>query len=456
MSKNRIINKTEAAKIISGLSDEFLIVHNPSFIHPQIELYPITPAVKTPIKELTAIVMDMDGTTTTTEELCLHSLEFMIRKISGRMNKQLWKGLDHTIDYPHIIGNSTTKHVEYLVKTYKKILKPDELHKSFMYASLWTIFIGQDEARKKEVRRNLSAFGLENILNDKSLSSSILNKNDLHILSERLFKKYKTLFHFKNDNEIVRASIDIYYQRYHEILAAISNENFSLAAVGLPGDSSKPFIEPMPGVAFFLCLVKGLLGDEMKSVTKNLFDSYLIKQKNETLNDIKINNSLNDLLRLSIIFEKKPLKVAVVTSSIYYEANIVMTEVFKVLRKEISYWIISAHRKKKLLNIFSDYRNIYDTFITASDANEIRLKPHRDLYSIALHQLNIPKKDFNKIIGFEDSESGCFAIRAAGIGMCVAVPFAQTSGHNFEAATYIAKKGLPEILIKKNLFLKRK
>jgi beta-phosphoglucomutase-like phosphatase (HAD superfamily) len=70
------------------------------------------------------------------------------------------------------------------------------------------------------------------------------------------------------------------------------------------------------------------------------------------------------------------------------------------------------------------------------------LKPHRDLYSIALHKLNVSQKTtLSKVIGFEDSESGTIAIRAAGIGKCIAVPFAETSGHNLDAATHICNDG---------------
>jgi beta-phosphoglucomutase-like phosphatase (HAD superfamily) len=98
------------------------------------------------------------------------------------------------------------------------------------------------------------------------------------------------------------------------------------------------------------------------------------------------------------------------------------------------------------------YRNTYDAFITASDSTEIRLKPHRDLYSIALHQMNVPVKDFGNVIGFEDSESGTIAIRAAGIGRCIAVPFAQTKGHNFEAATLVCAGGVPEVVLEHNVF----
>lgn len=55
---------------------------------------------------MVAIVQDMDGTTT--ENLCLHSLETMVRRVTARLTPAQWTGLDRARDYPHIIGNSTT------------------------------------------------------------------------------------------------------------------------------------------------------------------------------------------------------------------------------------------------------------------------------------------------------------------------------------------------------------
>jgi beta-phosphoglucomutase-like phosphatase (HAD superfamily) len=92
--------------------------------------------------------------------------------------------------------------------------------------------------------------------------------------------------------------------------------------------------------------------------------------------------------------------------------------------------------------------------ITASDSSEIRLKPHRDLYSIALHRIGLGPEEFDQVIGFEDSESGTIAIRAAGVGCCVAVPFAETAGHDLSAASHIAKGGVPEAMLLEQLFLR--
>jgi len=130
-----------------------------------------------------------------------------------------------------------------------------------------------------------------------------------------------------------------------------------------------------------------------------------------------------------------------------------LREVFKIILSKIDKMLPNSNEKIKILNWFKDYKNYYDAVITASDSNEIRLKPHRDLYSIALYKLNMPRDKFNQVVGFEDSESGTIAIRAAGIGLSIAVPFAETSGHNLKAATYVCKGGLPEVILKYNLFL---
>ncbi|MCX6137815.1 MAG: hypothetical protein NTV54_10010, partial [Ignavibacteriales bacterium] len=217
-------------------------------------------------------------------------------------------------------------------------------------------------------------------------------------------------------------------------------------------DRHKHLIQPMPGVLIFLSLVKGWLGEEAALLVNPLISAY--EQKTGTrYNGPDTDAARERLLALGTHFKNRPMKTAIVTSSIFYEADIVMQEVFSVLSSQLEGLPISEKRKEIIRQRLSHYRNVYDAFITASDSSEIRLKPHRDLYSIALHHLNIPKKEFDTVIGFEDSESGTIAIRAAGIGLCVAVPFAQTSGHNLTAAAHVCRGGLPETLLMHNLFM---
>jgi len=430
-----LIDKKNAANKIQSLSDEFVLIENPEFIYPPFEIIPLTKKIYFPEK-LIAAVMDMDGTTTTTEELCIESLELMIRKMSGLIIKEQWKGLDHHKDYPNIIGNSTTKHIEYLINTYRFLINDEISLKSFIEAIYWKIKEGKSEQRKNEVEDLLRSFELIETFNEliQTNESSHSISNDKEIIN-----LFSSKINLKDQSNLIKIGIEIYYQHYHQYLLSLSNDkNLS---------SSKKLIEPLPGLAIFLALIKGLLGEEAEKVTETLINDF--RRKNpETEFDFDSDKFHLTLKTLGIHFEKYPLKVAVVTSSIFYEADIVLAEVFKQMRMEIETWKISNTRKFKILDSFSSYKNYYDAIITASDAYEFRLKPHRDLYSIALYRLGISKENFDKVIGFEDSQSGTIAIRAAGIGCCIAVPFPQTKDHNLQAASYVLWNGLPEFILK--------
>lgn len=451
----KFLTKKQASEFLKQLGNEFTTIQNPSYIYPNYEVVPLAPKLTNPSKKIMAVVMDMDGTTTTTEELCIHSLEFMVRKITGRMNKSIWKGLDHHRDYPHIIGNSTTKHVEYLIRAYQKFIKLDELKSSYIFAALWTLLVGKDESRKEEIKTNLSSLGCSALLKDECYLRTLKNKkfqSDFSRLEKFFVENYSDNLKFDSSSKIVRAGIDIYYQRYHEILLEITKGKSSKIAYELLGNKNKHLIEPLPGVAVFLALIKGLLGKEAGKLSSLLIEQFYLKNP-KAKDKFNPNDVEKNLTKLSSYFSAHPCKVAVVTSSIFYEANIVLTEVFRLLKNEVMNWDISTERKNKIIQKFESYETFYDGFVTASDSNEIRLKPHRDLYSIALHKLAVTKNDFNNIIGFEDSESGTIAIRAAGIGRAIAVPFSKTEGHNLDAACFIAKGGLPEIILKKNIYL---
>lgn len=453
----KIITNKEALELLDRPGREYAVVKNPEYIHPDFEIYPLALKSRGNLPELSAVLMDMDGTTTTTEELCIHSLEFMIRKMSGRLDKTHWAGLDHNSDYPHIIGNSTTKHVEFLINKYSSSFQRDEIIKSFLYAAVWTLAAGQDKQRKEEVRANLNILNVGHILADEkylNLTASELSDPSVkEEISEYFFNKYQKCFKETGYSELVRIGIDVYYQRYHEILERIKKGESRQISIELFNDSEKHLIEPMPGVEVFLPLIKGWLGNNIRELYDYLTDAYMTKC-GKTFDTCSREEIIENLAGLSSRFAANPLKIAIVTSSIFYEADIVIGEVFKVIRSRIEKMNLAESIKSVLKSKFENYREYYDSVVTASDSNEIRLKPHRDLYSIALNQLGIPREKFSAVAGFEDSESGTIAIRAAGIGLCIAVPFAQTTGHNFEAASFICRGGLPEVLLMNNLFLK--
>jgi len=450
----KFTGKMGAAELLNALGEDFAVVENPNYVYPPYELYPLAAKASALESGLLGAVMDMDGTTTTTETLCIHSLETMVRRIIGREGDSGWRGLDEERDYPHIIGNSTTKHVEYLIRTYRDEIRSEPLKFFTLHAAIWTLGKAADEGRKKEVRNNLATLGLESVLRDNRFVR-LMKAGSLDTPKERsaiqdLADHYCVNLRLESIADIVRVAIDVYYQRYHEILSQIDRGvGGSSLAETLLGDPNRRLISPMSGIGYFLALIKGWLGKDAQ-VCYEGFVEYL-REIGEPWEDLEANRAM--LEPMGLHFERNPVLVAVVTSSIQYEANIVLSEVFRVLREQIEDWDVPKEKKSFLLERFASYRTVYDAVITASDSSEIRLKPHRDLYSLALHQLGVKPEDFGKVIGFEDSESGTIAIRAAGIPLCVAVPFPETKGHTFDAACHVAHGGIPEVVLKKLCFL---
>jgi len=442
--------------LLSQLGDEFIAIKNPDYIYSRYDLCPLAPKITTNPDRLVAVVQDMDGTTTTTENLCLHSLESMVRQFTGRMTTQQWPGLDRAADYPHVIGNSTTKHVEYLVKTYQSQCDENHFRRAYLKAALLTLKHGRDATRKREVMQTLAHFSCGDIVREPAIGiwlQGAFGDADIFAADENkaLVQRYAERIRFKNEIDQVRAAIDVYYQRYHEILAKIARGQTD-DLKGLLPDERMNLIEPMPGIAVFLATIKGWLGEELDQFSQQLTEA-LRTHPHVNVAEARLAEGQRRLKRIGRYFQAHPLKIAIVTSSIAYEAEIVLAEVFKMIHRQVSEWDVTPERKATLLAAFENPRLVFDAIITASDSSEIRLKPHRDLYSLALHQLGIPTADYNKVIGFEDSESGTIAIRAAGIGLCVAVPFADTQGHNLSHASHILKGGLPEALLLHQAFL---
>lgn len=421
----------------------YAVVKNPSYVFPPVEYYPLAPA-KMEVEEIKAVFMDMDGTTTTTEVLCIHSLEQMIRRMSGHFKFEQWKGLDPNADFPHIIGNSTTRHVEYLIHKYGNLLGDVDIEKAFLEAAWWTLKWGNDSNRRLEVIQNLKKSGLA-----KALEILIQAEKP-----DEIIKAFSGQINTKGFANRVNLGIDIYYEVYHRILSRLKNGEGQLLRKEILGDSDEQtqLISPMPGIPVLIPLLKGWLGEEAGVFAESLMID--LKTKSES-NHLRFNvfETEQKLKNLGKKFEQKPAKLGLVTSSIRYEADIVIQEVFGVMREHISRSLLSDFRKGFIIERLEDPGRVYDAFVTASDSSEIRLKPHRDLYSIALHQAGMLPEDFDKVLGFEDSQSGTIAIRAAGIGCCIAVPFAQTADHDLEAAAHTLPGGVPQAMIEHSLFL---
>lgn len=435
---------------------EFILIPNPDYIYAPYELCPMAAKITTPRERIKAIVQDMDGTTTSTENLCLYSLEQMVRHITARPTSRQWAGLDAERDYPHIIGNSTTKHVEYLIRAYESNLHIQSFKAAFLRAAILTLFYGKDESRKKQVESNLAHFDCADLMQHPAFAllqdqNRTLEETEKHPDFLKLLKNYIGRFDLQRFNDSVRAAIDVYYQIYHEILDDIDREAYDRIKA-MKGFSADRLIEPMPGIAIYLAMIKGFLGEDL-SLFYDELSSHLPGQSREGYSKAGIEQHRRFLPLIGRYFQQSPVKVAVVTSSIAYEADIVLKQVFRVIRKKITDWPLCENTRSNLLDAFSSYDRFFDAVITASDSSELRLKPHRDLYSLALFRLGIEKAEFDHVIGFEDSESGTISIRAAGIGLCAAVPFAETSGHKLDHASFLLHGGMPEAILIKHMFL---
>lgn len=431
-------------KTISQHGTTFAEVRNPGYVFPPVEYYPLA-APRKQVSRLKAALMDMDGTTTTTEILCIHSLEVMLRRMSGKPGKADWAGIDHKTDLQHIIGNSTTKHVEYLVEKYREMIVVTEVAKSFINAAVDTLTNSTDEIRKQEVIQNIRKLDIPKLIDHITAG----------IPEDILITHYTEAIKNLDFTTLVNLGIDIYYAVYHDILSQLKagkSDSVRKEIVFHAGENEQ-LIAPMPGIPFLIPLLKGWLGSEAGLFAEGLIVEYERSSKQQITPDEK-DRIRNSIIKLGEMFERAPAKIALVTSSIFFEADIVITEVLKEMAAFIKESKLSMQRKERILNAYRDYHRVYDAFVTATDSSEIRLKPHRDLYSIALHRLGINPDDFDKVIGFEDSQSGTTAIRAAGIGCCVAVPFAETAAHNLEAATHILPGGVPQAIIEYGLFLK--
>lgn len=445
MITDKFLSPDKAVQYLQKEYGEYYRIHNPGYVFPEYDLIPLAPK-KSGIGRLKAVVKDMDGTTTTTEELCIHSLEYMVRSITARMDTEKWTGLNIEEDYPHIIGNSTTKHVEYLLQKYGEEIQNKAFAQSFMDAVIWTLRFSKDESRIKEVKNDLKNFELQEMIR---LISDIRSIQEERELSAR----FANVTVFSTETQKLRAAITIYYHRYHFILSLIESNNRARLQEELPFmQEDTQLIAPMPGVGIFLALIKGYLSSET-------IISYALEKWKSHPNTTYVSSrekEYKENFRFLIEYcSAHPVPSAIVTSSIFFEANIVMREVFRILREEVEEYPLSAEEKTSLRKAFTDYNTYYEGFVTATDSSEIRLKPHRDLYCMALHELGIERNDFDAVIGFEDSESGTIAIRAAGIPMSIAVPFYGTEGQDLRAAYKILPGGLLQAIFEYKLFLNR-
>ena len=435
---------------------EFACVRNLDYVYSAGELYPLAPRVRPPLERIVSFVVDMDGTSTTTEPLALHALEYMVRRFTGRLTKAEWPGLDPQRDYPHVIGNSNFRHTEFLVERYREHLNRESLCQAFLEAICWTLACMDDPQRRRDIIRNARHCGLGDLLDDvdfrRLVDCDTVNADNVGTQVTPFVRRFGDAFCYEYLGELIPAALDIYYMRYHSILRLIEQGRGEQLSRELLGTGGRRLIEPMPGYEVFLPLIKGWLGPEIDGLYELLRDE-LLSGGSRDYSPTALDAARLRLVRLAEHFQRHPAKFALVTASISYEAHASMREVIAVTGERVRNWPIAAEHRDRVAGRLADYRVAFDGFVNATDACEHRLKPHRDLYSLALQQMSVPKEDYCCCVGLEDTEPGIIALRAAGIGCAVALPNRDTSRQDYSAATMVVKGGLPELILIHNLLL---
>ncbi|MDP4172845.1 MAG: hypothetical protein Q8933_02650 [Bacteroidota bacterium] len=451
----RYITSDEASEIVTQLGLEFAVINNPDNVYPPFEIYPLTPKIQEAQKQLSSIVMNLEGIFASSEMLHLHSLEYMVRQISGRFEKEQWVGLDKIIDYPNLLNGSNANPVEFLIQRYHNFIKLDFFKEAYLHSALWTLILGKDEKRKEVVRKNLKDLGCGDLLNDPKLVEYVAQKEfgkyNANVITNYFLHKYDLNLTLQNFIITARAASDIYFKRVHEILELIKlGEGNNLAKEFFPG-SEKLFIEPVAGIATMIAIVKGWLGGDAEFIFNELNDT-LKKNSSQNYRISDIESTRSNLKRLSLEFEKRPLAIALVSTETQYDTSIIINEALNIISSQIRRLKITEERKNLLIEKFSDYRNIFDTIVTFNDISKSRQKPFRDLYSTALSQLGLHQMRFNEILGIENSENGIISMRTSGIGLTVAIPPFKSNTQNLSEASFIAGGGIPEILLNYNCF----
>jgi beta-phosphoglucomutase-like phosphatase (HAD superfamily) len=446
MAKQKITDTGKLAKQLHK-NDKYLIVENPNGVYPRQEYYLLRPTPHLPLNRLTAVLLDMDGTLTTTEELNVHALGSMAGTLLPETEQAQWGGLDPITDIPAIVGTSTTKSVEYLLGKYGRSGLTKSFLSAYFSAVLSALSFPEESPRLVEVRQTLATvFGTEmshrllQVAGKTGKQGRMLANDTIRRAAEKLASEMAQAKRRLTERELVRCAVDIFFDRYQYIIRMVAERNETALAKLLGAEKARRPIQPIDGVLPFLLVLRGLLPDNFE-----LCNSLVAGGLNR--------KEFARMMKFSRMFSKRPVKVALVTSSTYYEAKIVLDELFLQLRRQIQQWQLPAAQQKQCLALFSNPDSFFQVIVTANDSSEIRLKPHRDLYTIALSKLGLGEAELDSVIGFEDSTSGTMALRAAGVGLSIAVPFTQTSGQNFEAAHFVLRGGLMDAIITHNLFL---
>ncbi|MFP4502177.1 MAG: hypothetical protein ACLFTT_14345 [Candidatus Hydrogenedentota bacterium] len=430
----RFADSKEAARLLIREEDAFAVFRNPGCLYPPYEVAPLASKVATLRGHCAAILMDMDGTTTSTEEFCCRAMEETLRRMSGA-SADVWPGLDTVRDYPALIGYSGADNMRYLFDTYRGLPQPGPTMRSFLCAAAWGLGSEADPEAAPGVRALLAQLGMAALLSDPRFAGLCDSPGDGTRDAAEALAQTLPPPPMDDQETFGRMGLVIYARQYHRLLNRLDDEP--------PG----ALVKPLSGVGVFLALVKGVLGDEGGALAEALCAAA------PACSRLPADDAAACLASLARRFTRAPARLALVTSSTAFEASRVLHAVFRALRAQVDAWPVSGACRRRVRDAFASPETCYDAIVTSSETAEMRLKPWRDPYSQALHRIGVGPADFNRVVGFEDTEPGVLSLRAAGVGCAVALPFEGTEAHDFSPAAYVCPGGLPEVLLHHGLFL---
>jgi hypothetical protein len=400
------------------LGDDLAFLPNSEEPYPPFDVVSLAPKRATLEGGCAAVLLDMDGTLTTTEPFTCAAMEAALRRMMGS-GGAAWPGLDAQQDHPALIGYSGADNMRYLHARYGQLMEARASALACLEAAHWVFGPEADPATRDGVRGLMEKMGWGGVLEDSRFQEG--GSAALNALSATL-----PLPPVDRLDLFGPMGLTVYVHEYHALLARLEEEP--------PG----ALIGPMPGAAELLALISGSLGAEAGALAEQL-GGYPGGEER--------------LTRLGEAFAAAPAKTALVTSSTAFEAGHALSAVFRAARKDVMDWPVRDETRAHILARFQSPASTFDVVITSSDLPPFAFKPRRDPYALALRRLGVGESGLTRVIGFEDTAPGIIALRGAGVGCAVALPFTGTAAHDFSVAAAIAQGGLPQVLAQHGLYL---
>lgn len=140
------------------------------------------------------------------------------------------------------------------------------------------------------------------------------------------------------------------------------------------------------------------------------------------LENLKKKGKINKMLELEKLVKEKNNELIKIADKQNLKVYDEIKEVLKFLKNRYKTAIASNSDKKFILKVV-ELTNIYDYFDLIVTRNDVkRPKPFADIYFEVIKRLNIPPE---KLIAFEDSETGILAAKSSGI-FCIAITTTQS------------------------------